>query len=135
MSDGCVLNSGQETIIHNRLFTWKVPHWSNVPLHELGVRLLTPKRGDIDKRYLALVSGSPPSDEFSCDLPIGPQLPDLLTEFKTVRERKSLMLYGFWDDTTIDLSARELPPGGCAITGMVKDPDTVRRRYVHHKES
>jgi hypothetical protein len=69
------------------------------------------------------------------NLPIGPQLPDLLTEFKTVRERKSLMLYGFWDDTTIDLSARELPPGGCAITGMVKDPDTVRRRYVHHKES
>jgi len=31
------------------------------------------KRGQVEKRYLALVSGSPPPDEFSCDLPIGPQ--------------------------------------------------------------
>ena len=31
------------------------------------------KRGEIEKRYLALVSGSPPPDGFSCNLPIGPQ--------------------------------------------------------------
>jgi len=31
------------------------------------------KRGEVEKRYLALVSGSPPPDEFSCKLPIGPQ--------------------------------------------------------------
>ena len=31
------------------------------------------KRGAVKKRYLALVAGSPPPDEFSCHLPIGPQ--------------------------------------------------------------
>jgi 23S rRNA pseudouridine1911/1915/1917 synthase len=31
------------------------------------------KRGEVEKRYLALVAGSPPPDEFACHLPIGPQ--------------------------------------------------------------
>ena len=31
------------------------------------------KRGAVEKRYLALVAGSPPPDEFACHLPIGPQ--------------------------------------------------------------
>ncbi|MBT5872856.1 MAG: hypothetical protein HOH43_05505 [Candidatus Latescibacteria bacterium] len=69
------------------------------------------------------------------NLPIGPQLPDLLSEFETIRERKSLMLYGFWDESMIDLSGHDLPPGGCAITGMVEDLDAIRRRYLPHKGS
>lgn len=31
------------------------------------------KQGAVEKRYLALVAGSPPPDEFACHLPIGPQ--------------------------------------------------------------
>ena len=40
------------------------------------------------------------------------------------------MLYDFWDEALIDLALAQLPPGGCAITGMVEDPDAVRRRYI-----
>lgn len=62
--------------------------------------------------------------------PIGPQLPDLLSAFKTIREQKSLMLYGFWDETMIDMATDVLPPGGSAVTGMVEYPDAVRGRYL-----
>ena len=57
------------------------------------------------------------------NFPIGPQLPDLLPAFKAIRARKSLMIYGFWDEETVDLARMELPPGGSAITGMVEDPN------------
>lgn len=61
--------------------------------------------------------------------PIGPQLPDLLPAFRRIRERKSLMLYGFWDEALVDLATAALPPGGCAITGMVEDVEAIRGRY------
>lgn len=62
--------------------------------------------------------------------PIGPQLPELLPAFKTIRQRKSLMLYGFWDESVIDMAMAATPPGGCAITGMVENPDAIRLRYL-----
>lgn len=62
--------------------------------------------------------------------PIGPQLPELLLAFKTIRTQKSLMLYGFWDEGLIDQAIMELPSGGCAITGMVENPDAIRRQYL-----
>ncbi|MDP6698188.1 MAG: hypothetical protein QGH25_00945 [Candidatus Latescibacteria bacterium] len=62
--------------------------------------------------------------------PIGPQLPELLPDFKAIRGRKSLMLYGYWDEEAIDLASTELDPVGCAITGMVLDPAAIRRRYI-----
>ncbi len=61
--------------------------------------------------------------------PIGPQLAELLPAFQSIRARKSLMLYGFWDEGLIEMAAA-LPPAGCAITGMVADPATIRRRYI-----
>jgi hypothetical protein len=60
--------------------------------------------------------------------PIGPQLAELLADFQAIRQGKSLMLYGYWDDHTIDLALAELEPGGSAITGMVDHPDAMRRR-------
>ena len=66
--------------------------------------------------------------------PIGPQLPELLPAFKKIRERKSLMLYGFWDEEWLDMAMTELPPGGCTITGMVENPNAIRLRYLHHTE-
>jgi len=62
--------------------------------------------------------------------PIGPQLPELLPAFKAIRQRKSLMLYGFWDRELVDAALAELPAGGCAITGMVQDPPAIRQRYL-----
>lgn len=62
--------------------------------------------------------------------PIGPQLPELLSAFKVIRERKSLMLDGFWDENLIDMTIVELPPGGCMIRGTVEDPVAIRQRYL-----
>jgi len=37
------------------------------------------------------------------------------------------MLYGFWDEELIGKAVAELPVGGCAITGVVEQPETMRR--------
>ncbi|HIE26171.1 TPA: hypothetical protein EYP66_02670 [Candidatus Poribacteria bacterium] len=62
--------------------------------------------------------------------PIGPQLEELLPLFKKIREKKSLMLYGFFDEKLLELALKELPPGGSAITGLVEEPDAIRQKYV-----
>ncbi|MEW6750334.1 MAG: hypothetical protein AB1505_05075 [Candidatus Latescibacterota bacterium] len=62
--------------------------------------------------------------------PIGPQLAALLPLFAKLRQRKSLMLYGYWEQQTLDLACRSLPSGGCAITGMVADPESQRARWL-----
>ena len=64
------------------------------------------------------------------NLPIGPQLTDLMPAFRSIRARKSLMLYGHWDQPLIETACADLPPGGSAITGMVADPDAIRQRYL-----
>jgi len=88
------------------------PAWAEIP--NLGLQCV------IDQAWL-------PSGE---NLPIGPQLPELLPDFRAIRARKSLMLYGHWDQPLIDMACAELPPGGCAINGMVADPDAMRRRHL-----
>jgi hypothetical protein len=60
--------------------------------------------------------------------PIGPQLPELLDGFAAIRARKSLMLYGYWDEASVDLARARLRPGGSAITGMTVDPGALRSR-------
>ncbi len=62
--------------------------------------------------------------------PIGPQLAELLVDFQTIRRRKSLMMYGYWDESTLQLALDQLPPGGCAILGMVEDPAAIRQQYI-----
>ncbi|MCC7262187.1 MAG: hypothetical protein IT369_06660 [Candidatus Latescibacteria bacterium] len=62
--------------------------------------------------------------------PIGPQLAELLEDFQTIRRRKSLMMYGYWDEPTIQLALEQLPAGGCAILGMVEDPAAIREKYL-----
>lgn len=62
--------------------------------------------------------------------PIGPQIDELLPLFKEIRRSKSLMLYGYWEEDTIDTAMMELAPGGSAITGMVRDPDAMHCRYT-----
>ena len=88
------------------------PAWTEIP--NLGLQCV------IDQAWL-------PTGQ---NHPIGPQLSGLLSAFKAIRERKSLMLYGFWDEEVIDMATAELPSGGCAITGMVENPETIRRRYL-----
>lgn len=61
--------------------------------------------------------------------PIGPQLDELLSLFATLRQKKSLMLYGYWEENQIDRAMTALPTGGMAIVGMVRDPDATHRRY------
>jgi hypothetical protein len=78
------------------------PAWTEIP--NLGLQCV------IDQAWLPTGHNKP----------IGPQLPELLPAFKRIRQRKSLMLYGFWDEALIDMAVNELPPGGCAITGMVE---------------
>lgn len=62
--------------------------------------------------------------------PIGPQLAELLADFQTIRRRKSLMMYGYWDEPTLQLALDQLPTGGCAILGMVEDPAAIRQQYI-----
>lgn len=62
--------------------------------------------------------------------PIGPQLRELLPAFKKLRERGSLMLYGFWNEELIDLAIRELGTGGLALCTAVQDPEAIRAHYV-----
>ena len=63
-------------------------------------------------------------------LPIGPQLVELLPDFKRIREKTSLMLYGFWDEARIDAALAELSPGGLSLDIRVMDPDAIRERYL-----
>jgi hypothetical protein len=42
MADGCVLFSGREATLHEWLQHWRIPHFSSVPYHLLGVRGLHP---------------------------------------------------------------------------------------------
>jgi hypothetical protein len=62
--------------------------------------------------------------------PIGPQLAELLEDFQTIRRRKSLMIYGYWDEPTLRLAVEQLPPGGCAILGMAEDPAAIRQQCI-----
>ena len=64
------------------------------------------------------------------NLPIGPQLPELLPAFRRMRERKSLMIYGYWDEEWLGLAETELAPGGSALTGMVEEPQAMRGKYL-----
>ena len=88
------------------------PAWTEIP--NLGLQCV------IDQAWL------PTGD----NLPIGPQFAELLPDFQAIRARKSLMLYGHWDQPLIDTACTELPPGGSAIVGMVEDPDAMRRQYL-----
>lgn len=54
--------------------------------------------------------------------PIGPQIPELLDDFHRIRQRKSLMLYGYWTDDDLRRVLDHLPTSGCAITGMSAMP-------------
>jgi hypothetical protein len=57
-------------------------------------------------------------------------LEELLPLFQQIREKKSLMLYGFFDEKLLELAFKELPPGGSAITGLVEEPDAIRQKYI-----
>ncbi len=59
--------------------------------------------------------------------PIGPQIPELLSEFERIRNHASLMLYGYWNDESLAQVRDRLPASGCAITGMGKDPEAMLR--------
>jgi hypothetical protein len=101
------------------------PAWTDIP--NLGLQCV------IDQAWLppSMPAGGN-SGGGGLNKPIGPQLPELLPAFKKIRERKSLMLYGFWDEGLMDTAMAELPPGGCAITGMVENPEAIRQRYLRH---
>jgi len=88
------------------------PAWTDIP--NLGLQCV------IDQAWL-------PSGQ---NHPIGPQLPELLPALRRIRQRKSLMLYGFWNEEWLDLASSELPAGGCAITGMTEAPQAMRRKYL-----
>lgn len=57
--------------------------------------------------------------------PIGPQIPELLEDFSRIRQRKSLMLYGYWEESDLRLVLDHLPSAGCAITGMHVTPEDL----------
>ncbi|MBT3344113.1 MAG: hypothetical protein HN712_01230 [Gemmatimonadetes bacterium] len=57
--------------------------------------------------------------------PIGPQIPELLEDFSRIRQRKSLMLYGYWSESDLRLVLDHLPASGCAITGMHEEPERL----------
>ena len=59
--------------------------------------------------------------------PIGPQIPELLSDFERIRAHASLMLYGYWNGEWLALARDRLPASGCAITGMGEDPEALRR--------
>ena len=88
------------------------PAWIEIP--NLGLQCV------IDQAWLA--EGR--------NLPIGPQLPELLADFKKIRETKSVMIYGYWNEVGLDLATTELAAGGCAINGMVDDPQAIRQKYM-----
>ena len=62
-------------------------------------------------------------------LPIGPQVEELLPDFKAIRQKKSLMVYGFWDEGRIDAVLDALPLGGLSLDMRVMEPDAIRQRY------
>ena len=64
------------------------------------------------------------------NLPIGPQLSELLPAFKAIRARKSLMIHGFWSEDLLDRALAELSPGGSSILAIVKDPEAIRQKYL-----
>ncbi|GMV42238.1 MAG: hypothetical protein AMXMBFR64_39540 [Myxococcales bacterium] len=49
MADGCIVRSAVETVIHEHLVTWKVPHWTDVPYATMGIKLKNPKTGEMDR--------------------------------------------------------------------------------------
>ncbi len=57
--------------------------------------------------------------------PIGPQIPELLEDFSRIRRHKSLMLYGYWSESDLQLVLDHLPASGCAITGMSEAPEEL----------
>ncbi|MBI2194801.1 MAG: hypothetical protein HYU36_22705 [Planctomycetes bacterium] len=64
-------------------------------------------------------------------IPIGPQLHELVADFQAIRKKKSLMLYGYWDEATIELALAELSPaGGLALDMRVADPEGIRRHLA-----
>lgn len=62
--------------------------------------------------------------------PIGPQFAQLLPGFQTIRQKGSLMLYGYWDTQLLDHAMAALPAGGSALTALVDDPAAMRARYL-----
>jgi len=48
MADGCILRSAREMAVHDLLVGWKIPHWSDVTYHHLGIRLIHPKTKKLD---------------------------------------------------------------------------------------
>ena len=91
------------------------PAWTEIP--NLGLQCV------IDQAWLP--EGS--------NRPIGPQLEELLPAFKEIRKRKSLMMYGYWDEALLDRAISELPVGGSVINGMVEQPEVIRQKYISPK--
>ena len=82
--------------------------------------------GKWHRKWRYNIFGKPSNDIV---LPIGPQVEELLPDFKAIRQKKSLMVYGFWDEGRIDAVLDALPLGGLSLDMRVMEPDAIRKRY------
>jgi len=48
MADGCIVRSAVETVIHDHLVAWRVPHWTDVTYSAMGIAMRNTKTGDFD---------------------------------------------------------------------------------------
>ncbi len=49
MADGCIVRSAVETVIHDHLVAWRVPHWTDVTYSAMGIVMRNTKTGDLDR--------------------------------------------------------------------------------------